>query len=257
MALSNFLLPKDGEYIMRIGSSAHLAALCAAAIFALGAPAAGAAASELGTRTAGGVPPAISDMRPANEAEIFIQSNIGNAYAILNNHALNADERRLQFHDFLLSITDVRRIAVFTLGPYTRDASDGDIDNFVKAYADFVTAVYQSYFDRYKGQTLQVTSSTERSEGDVIVNADVVGSDGVHQSKIGFRARRSEGRNNVITDFQVAGAWLALAQRSDFTSYLQQHGGKLAPLSSELESRALRIKEKETMPGDGSLAGTP
>jgi hypothetical protein len=34
-----------------------------------------------------------------------------------------------------------------------------------------------------------------------------------------------------------------LNQRADFTSYLQQHGGMLAPLSSELESRAQRIKE--------------
>ena len=232
---------------MRIG--AHLAALGVAAIFTLCATTAEVSARSIGTGSVGLAPPAISDTRPTNEAETFVQSNIDEGYAILNDHALNADQRRIQFRDFLLSIMDARRIAMFTLGGYARDASDSDIGNFVEAYTSFVTALYQSNFDKYKGVTLRVAGSTRRSEDDVIVNVDVVGRDGVPQFKIGFRVRKGEGRKNIITDLQVEGAWLGLSQRADFTSYLQQHSGMLGPLSSELESRAQRIKERETIPG--------
>jgi len=63
--------------------------------------------------------------------------------------------------------------------------------------------------------------------------------------KIAFRVRSGGDRKDIITDLQVEGAWLGLNQRADFASYFQQHGGMpaLASLSSELESRAQRIKE--------------
>jgi ABC-type transporter MlaC component len=48
-----------------------------------------------------------------------------------------------------------------------------------------------------------------------------------------------------VTDINIEGAWLGLNQRADFTSYLQQHGGALALLSSELESRAKRLEKRE------------
>jgi len=232
---------------MRIG--AHLAALGIVAILTLCATTADVSARNVGTKSVGVAPPSISDTRPSDEVEAFVQSKIDEGFAILNDHALDAGQRRIQFRDFLLSIMDARRIAIFTLGTYARDASDSDINNFVKAYTNFATALYQSHFDKNKGETLRVAGSTRRSEDDAIVNVDVVGRDGVPQFKIGFRVRTGEGRKNIITDLQVEGAWLGLNQRADFTSYLQQHGGMLDLLSAELQSRAQRIEERETIPG--------
>ena len=46
----------------------------------------------------------------------------------------------------------------------------------------------------------------------------------------------------VITDMQAEGIWLAVTERADFTSYLQQHGGNLTLLSGELHDRASAIR---------------
>jgi len=40
---------------------------------------------------------------------------------------------------------------------------------------------------------------------------------------------------------QVEGVWLALSQRSDFTSFLQQHGGSVAALTDHLHMQAQQI----------------
>jgi len=221
---------------MRIGT--HLAGLGVAAIFTLGAATADGAARSVEPAAA-----VTSDARATTEAEGFVQSEIDKGYTILNDQSLNADERRIEFRVFLLSIMDTRRIAVFTLGTYARDAPDGDIDDFVDAYTNFVAALYQNHFEKYKGEIVRVTGATRRTDDDVIVHADVVGRNGGHKLTIAFRVRSGEGRKDIVTDLQVEGVWLGLNQRADFASYFQRHGGILASLSSELESRAQRIKQ--------------
>jgi len=176
----------------------------------------------------------VSRARAADEAEAFIRSNIDKSYAILNRDASN---RQAKFRALLLSIVDTRRIALFTLGPYARGQSQPELDAFIVAFTDYLVAVYKRGLDVYRGKMLEVTGSTERAPGDVIVNAVV---DGQQASKthIDFRVRRQPGGANVITDLQVEGVWLALSQREEFIAYLQQHHGSIAELSSELQRKA-------------------
>ena len=110
----------------------------------------------------------------ANPSEAFVQPNIDKGYAILNNDALAAQARRDQFRQFLTHLTDLKRIAAFTLGPAARTASDADKAAFSAAFEDYAVAVYDAHLSKYRGQTLKVTGSQERSADDVVVNADVV-----------------------------------------------------------------------------------
>ena len=192
-----------------------------------------------------GVPMSSLEARAANSAEAFVETSIGKGNAILNAPALNPDQRQNQFRAFLLSITDTKRVALFTLGPYARGASEPGIATFVAALTDFDSAIYRRGLDKYNGQTIRVTGSTERSAGDTIVNADVLDRDGKSLGvKIAFRVRKNDGGQDVLTDLQVEGAWLALSQESDFTSYLQQHNGDIAQLSRELELRSDQMRSK-------------
>ena len=190
---------------------------------------------------------AASDARAANSAETFVQSNIERTYAILNDDALGASERREQFRAFLLSIVDVRRVALFTLGPYTRNASPGDLDSFERAFTDFLTIVYQRGLETYSAP--RVTGSTERAADDVIVNVTARMPNGTGSpASLGFRVRGQSGGRLLVTDIQVEGAWLAITQRGDFTAYLQQHGGNFAALAMELDKRTeqLRLAQSES-----------
>ena len=72
---------------------------------------------------AAGLLPAGAGAGRANPAEEFVQDNIHKGLEILNNKQPAADQRRDQFEGFLLGLTDMKRIADFTLGQYRRSAS--------------------------------------------------------------------------------------------------------------------------------------
>ena len=189
------------------------------------------------------VVPDVATAAPANDAEAFVQTSIDRGYQILNNKALSAAERQVQFRAFLNSITDTKRVALFTLGTYARSASQADTDRFFATYDEFAAAMYQGYFDWYTGQSLRVVSSAARAADDVVVYADVIAPNGAPQFKVGFRVRKDSAQKNIVTDFQFEGVWLALNQRSDFTSFLQQNKGNFTLLSAELEKRTQRFRE--------------
>jgi len=179
----------------------------------------------------------------ANPAEGFVQQNIDKGYTILNNASLSDEQRRAQFRTFMLGLTDTRRIGLFTLGQYANGASKADLDAFNEAFLDYAVAVYESRLSKYKGQTLKVTGSSERAADDAVVNADVVNPNAPNAQpfKVGFRVRKTSDGRPIITDMQVEGVWLALSQRSDFTGFLQQHGGNVAALTDNLRMQAQQI----------------
>jgi phospholipid transport system substrate-binding protein len=190
----------------------------------------------------------------ATPAESFVQQNIDKGYAILNA-SLSDEQRRAQFRTFMLGLTDTRRIGMFTLGQYANGASKADLDKFTDAFIDYAVAVYESRLSKYKGQTLKVTGSSERAADDIVVNADVVNpnSSNGQPFKVGFRVRKTSDGRPIITDMQVEGVWLALSQRSDFTGFLQQHGGSLAALTENLHMQAQQIHaDSGSRPGQKS-----
>jgi ABC-type transporter MlaC component len=178
------------------------------------------------------------DARAADTAESFVQASIASGNAILNDPTLSAEQRQTRFRVFVTTISDTRRIALFTLGPYARDASPSDIGSFASVFTDFLADAFATY----NGRSVKVVGSTQRSEDDAIVSAEVFDGAGKPPLKIGFRVRKDDGGKNVVTDIRVEGAWLAVSQRADFTSYLQQHGGDIAQLSKALAQRVERLR---------------
>src|ERR1700680_1914662 len=100
----------------------------------------------------GALNPSWSFAAAANPAETFVQQNVDKGYAILNGASLSDEQRRAQFRDFMLSLTDTLRIGAFTLGQYANGASKADLDAFEDAFRDYVIAVYESRLSKYKGQ---------------------------------------------------------------------------------------------------------
>ena len=180
----------------------------------------------------------------ANPAEAFVQENIEKGYAVLNSTTLSDEQRRAQFRDFMLSLTDARRIGMFTLGQYANSASKEDIEAFIDAFSEYAVAVYESRLSKYKGQTLKVTGSVQRAADDVVVNTDVVnpGTPNAQPLKAAFRVRKTSDGRSIVTDIQVEGVWLALSQRSDFTGFLQQHGGRLPDLTTDLQRQTQLLR---------------
>jgi phospholipid transport system substrate-binding protein len=179
-----------------------------------------------------------------NPAESYVQDNIQRGLGILNNKSLSVEQRRSQFETFLLGLTDMRRIADFTLGQYRRNLSPTDLAAFDAAFQNYAVAVYQSYFEKYAGQTLKVTGSQARSGDDFIVSTQLIDPNdhsGQPPLEVDFRVRTDSGKP-VVTDFSVEGIWLALEERDQFTSFLGQNNGNITALNGHLNDLARQFK---------------
>src|SRR5258705_5875947 len=143
--------------------------------------------------------------------ETFIQQNLDKANAILNNAALSDAERHEQFRTLLLGLAASRRIALFTLGPYAASAAPAELDAFVDAFTNYSIAVYQNALDRYKGQTLKVSGSSDRAADDSLVQTEFVNPEPSNAPpiRLTFRVRRAENGAPTITDIQVEGVSFA------------------------------------------------
>ena len=181
----------------------------------------------------------------ASPAEAYVQQNVQRGLTILNNHSISDAQRRSQFRDFLTSLTDIQRIAVFTLGPARRTASPADVDAFVNAFRNYAVAVYESRLTQYSGQSLRVTGSDEKSADDVVVKTVLVDPNGKTSGQepiqVDFRVVSSNGKF-VVIDASIAGVWLAIEERDQFTAFLQQNNGNVQALSAHLEELANQLR---------------
>lgn len=178
-------------------------------------------------------------------AEAFVQTNIERGMKILNNKTLTEAQRRDQFRNFLIGMTDIRRTALFTLGAARRTATPTEINTFVDAFRDYAIAVYQTRLSAYSGQTLRVTGSTERAPGDYVVTTELVdpSNSGDQQPiQVDFRVDRDKG-HFVVLDASVVGVWLAIEERDQFTAFLAQHNNSVTALAQHLKALATNLQD--------------
>ena len=174
-------------------------------------------------------------------AESFVDENIHKGLEILRDKRLSNVQRRDQFEGLLLTLVDVRRIALFTLGQYRRSAPPDDVEAFVNAFKNYTAAAYQSYFAKYTDQTLKVIGSTQRSPTDFIVQTNLV-DPGSSQppAEVDFRVRTDTGKP-VLVDVAYQGIWLSLEQRDQFVAFLGQNNGNVRTLIAHLSDLAANL----------------
>lgn len=177
----------------------------------------------------------IAPAAAATPAETFISGNIQTGLTILNDKQLTPAQRATQFEAFLLGVTDLKRIALFTLGPAANTASPADRDAYMLAFQNYAIAVYQSYLAKYSGQTLTVLHSKENAPGDVIVTTQLNDPNGHAPLQIDFRVSLT-GPKPAIVDFRVEGVWIALAQHDDFAAVLAKSNGDIPALIAHLRA---------------------
>lgn len=186
-----------------------------------------------------------SPANAANPAEAFIQNNVQKGLTILSDKSMSADQRATNFRAFLESLTSIRRIAVYTLGPVKNSAPAADVEAFINTFRDYTVAVYESRLSQYSGQTLTVTGSTQRSPNDYVVNTRV--DDPAKKTKgdpveVDFRVVQDNGKW-VVIDVSVVGVWLAIEERDQFTAFLAQHGNDVKQLITHLKTLTAALKK--------------
>ena len=182
--------------------------------------------------------------------EDFVQQNVDKGYILLRNKSISGTERHAQFHAFMLSISDMRRIGIFALGQYANRLSNAETDNYIAAFADYAIPVYEVWLTKYNERTLKLTGATQRAADDFVVSADAVSTTNpaAPRFKVAFRIRKAADGSFVLTDMTAEGISLALTLRSDFTAFLQQHGDRLPDLIARMKGQTEALNSASAAP---------
>ena len=186
----------------------------------------------------------MSSAHASEKTESFVREMISDSYRILNEETLSDMQRSEQFHELLNGASDLRRTALFTLGTFVNGAEHSEIDGFVQAFRAHIARTFQAHLQDYADYTVMVTGSRDRAADDSVVTISISDPNNgdAPAARGAFRVRTNENSVLVITDIQMEGIWLAIHERSDFTSYLQRNGGNISTLSSFLNELAQNIQ---------------
>jgi phospholipid transport system substrate-binding protein len=179
-----------------------------------------------------------------SDAAGFISDLLNKALKALDNKQLSDEERNKTFRELLDRDFDMPRISRFVLGPYWREASDQEKQQFQKLFEDYVVRSYASRFSEYSGEQVKVTGSRPESETSTLVQSQVVRQNGP-PAKVDWRVRK-DNNDFKIVDVDVEGVSMVLTQREEFSSVIQRSGGTVAGLNKELQQKLAQ--------GDTSLA---
>jgi phospholipid transport system substrate-binding protein len=133
---------------------------------------------------------------------------------------------------------DLNYMGQQALGKYWAGATPEQQARYLKAAVGAEAHAYAERFGQYGGQTLALGKITTRPNGVTVVDSRLNQSNG-QPIKIEWEVRDTSGPPR-ITDVKIEGVSMVITRRTDFTSYIQNNGGKVEALIQELEARAQR-----------------
>lgn len=156
---------------------------------------------------------------------------------IINDKQTPEAQRREQFRQLVDGSFDVPRIARFVLGRYWRTATDQEKQQFQTAFETYMINVYWSRFTSYNGEGFKVTGSQEQGSDNVAVTTDITRPDsGQPPVKVAWYLSKSP-NGFKIEDASLEGVSQAVTYRDEFSSIIEQNGGKVSALIDKLNER--------------------
>jgi len=167
-------------------------------------------------------------------AAALIEKASGEVIALIKAKTGRAREEGIR--SILVTYFDLPFMAQSALGTHWAATPAAQRERFLKAVVSAEARAYSERFGQYGGQTLTVGKVSSRPNGVTVVDSKLSQTNGqpiVIQWEI-----REASQGPRITDVKIEGVSMVMTRRSDFNSYIQNHGGKVEPLIEELERRA-------------------
>ncbi|MEM6651855.1 MAG: ABC transporter substrate-binding protein [Pseudomonadota bacterium] len=177
--------------------------------------------------------PVFADTR----TEDYVRTNANSVLAALNAPGLTPAERREQFQTYMDEFTNLDAVAKFVIGKYSRQFSDADMAAYLASFRAYALAVYEFYFNEYRGRDVTVTGSVDRNANDSVVDTEIVRSDG-QELAVRWRVLKRGDKFQVVDVALMDSGnqiWLAIEQRAQFLSILDRNNGSVDALIVEID----------------------
>ena len=154
----------------------------------------------------------------------------------LTDKSIDQRKKEVQFGKLFDKNFDIPSISRFVLGKYWKQASLDQKKNFIKAFRNYIVKTYSSRFNEYSGETLQLVNFENESNPKIFLVHTVLEREDAPMIKVDWRIGKKKD-NYVILDIIIEGISLAITQRSEFVSVIDQNEGNIDQLISILKEK--------------------
>lgn len=152
------------------------------------------------------------------EAESFVRDTADRVMDVVRS-GQPREQIRERLRALFYETVDTDWMASFVLGKYKRDLDKQDLDEFKRAYKEYLGRFYVSKFKSYSGQNYEIRGSRSLGDNYFIVYTEVYGGD--RPTAIEYRVRM--GKSKKIVDIKAAGVSAILTQRDEYSNFLQSY----------------------------------
>ena len=172
----------------------------------------------------------------ANDPGSYIIEITETAINTLTNKSVDQNKKEAQFGKLFDKNFDVPSISRFVLGKYWKQASLDQKKNFIKAFRNYVVKTYSSRFNEYSGEKLKLVNYENEKNPKIFLVHTILERQDAPVIKVDWRIGKKKDRF-VILDIIIEGISLAITQRSEFVSVIDQNEGSIDQLISLLKEK--------------------
>ena len=166
----------------------------------------------------------------------YVMEMTTTAINTLTDKSISQNEKESQFGKLFDKNFDVPSISRFVLGKYWKQASLDQKKKFIKAFRNYVVKTYSSRFNEYSGEKLKLVNYENEKNPKIFLVHTILERQDAPVIKVDWRIGKKKDRF-VILDIIIEGISLAITQRSEFVSVIDQNEGSIDQLISLLKER--------------------
>lgn len=188
--------------------------------------------------------PAFAD----TSTEEYVRTNANDVLRSLNASDLDAAARRVAFRSYMDEFANLDAVAKFTIGKYSKRFTPEEMDAYIASFREYALAIYELYFNEYKGRDVTVTGSIDRNSRDSIVDTKILRADG-KEMDVRWRVLNRGGQYQVVDIALNADGnliWLAIEQQAQFIALLDKTNGSAEALIKKVDEMTETVKAKRT-----------
>jgi len=189
--------------------------------------------------------PAFAD----TSTEEYVRSNANDVLRSLNAPDLDRAERRVAFRSYMDEFANLDAVAKFTIGKYSKRFTPDEMDAYIASFREYALAIYELYFNEYKGRDVMVTGSIDRNSRDSIVDTKILRADG-KEMEVRWRVLNRGGKYQVVDIALNADGnliWLAIEQQAQFIALLDRTNGSAEALIKKVDEMTVTVNSKQAV----------
>jgi phospholipid transport system substrate-binding protein len=189
------------------------------------------------------ITPAQAQQMDINRATAFVNKAGQDLVTAINDQRLNQTQRRDRVASVLRNAIDIEGTGRFILGRYVRQASPGELQDYLKLFDEIIIRNLSSRFGEYRGVQFSLGRSQQRTEEDALVSTQVERPN-TPTFTLDWRVAEINGQPKVV-DVIAEGTSLRLTTRSEYAAVIQRNGGRVAALLDAMRGQIAQLAARE------------